>query len=429
MHGDVAAFRIAARAEKEPALTSNDDPRADIVARQYERWSYPHPIADLKAWAAVNWEWFDPAYSHRILWPDREYKPDLDILIAGCGTNQAAIFAFTNPAAKVVAVDVSQASLDNQQHLKDKYALANLELHLLPIEELATLGRDFDLVVSTGVLHHMADPQAGMNALAKCVRREGVIAVMLYGRYGRIGVEMMESIFRDMEFQQDDASLDLVKAALRVTPAHHPIQNYLKKAMDLTSDAALVDTFLHGRQRSYSVEECIDLVTSAGLVFQGWFHKAPYYPHDFFVKDNKFYAAVNALPDIKIWSVMERMEPLNASHLFLACRPDRPKEQYTIDFSTAACLDYVPLMRTRCGVSGTEMFWPGFRMKPAPLQLAFLQHVDGRRTIREIAELVAGSGQPVQGMVSDFEEFGRKLFQSLWRLDFVAMALNANGHT
>jgi hypothetical protein len=30
-----------------------------------------------------------------------------------------------------------------------------------------------------------------------------------------------------------------------------------------------------------------------------------------------------------------------------------------------------------------------------------------------------------RGGAGDFENFARKLFQSLWRLDFVAMALNA----
>ena len=94
-------------------------------------------------------------------------NPDLDILIAGCGTNQAAIFAYTNPAAKVVGVDISQPSLDHQQYLKDKHGLWNLELHLLPIEEVPTLGLDFDLVVSTGVLMVLADPLAGMKALGK----------------------------------------------------------------------------------------------------------------------------------------------------------------------------------------------------------------------------------------------------------------------
>ncbi len=92
----------------------NQKPRADVVARQYERWRYPEPVYDLEAWVRSNWEWFDPAHAHRILWPDRAYKPDLDILIAGCGTNQAAVFAFANPAAKVVAIDISQPSLDHQ---------------------------------------------------------------------------------------------------------------------------------------------------------------------------------------------------------------------------------------------------------------------------------------------------------------------------
>jgi hypothetical protein len=76
-----------------------DDVRDDVVSRQYEQWRYPPPIDDLIAWTTTNWEWFDPTHAHRVLWPDRGYRPDLDILIGGCGTNQAAVFAFNNPAA------------------------------------------------------------------------------------------------------------------------------------------------------------------------------------------------------------------------------------------------------------------------------------------------------------------------------------------
>ncbi|MGH3560258.1 MAG: class I SAM-dependent methyltransferase [Mycobacterium sp.] len=403
-----------------------DDPRADIVSRQYERWRYPPPIQDLAAWADGNWEWFDPSHAHRILWPDREYKPDLDILIAGCGTNQAAVFAYSNPAARVVAVDISQPSLDHQQYLKDKHGLWNLELHLLPIEELPTLGLDFDLVVSTGVLHHMADPLVGMKALARCLRPDGVIGVMLYAKYGRIGIELLESVFQDMELRQDDASVQMVKHALSLLSPDHPVQSYLKIAPDLPSDAALVDTFLHGRQQSYSVDSCLEFVTSAGLEFQGWLIKAPYYAHDLVVPGGTFYPAVNALPEAKIWSVMERIHTLNARHFFMACRPDRPKETYAIDFSTTDCLDYVPMLRMRCGISGTEIFRPGWRMRLNPAQLPFVQNIDGRRTIREIAGSVAQAGASQRASVADLEKFGRKLFQSLWRLDFVAMALNGN---
>ncbi len=167
----------------------NEEPHADVVARQYERWRYPEPIHDLAAWVAINWEWFDPVHAHRVLWPDRAYKPNLDILIAGCGTNQAAVIAFTNPFANVVAIDVSQPSLDHQKYLQEKYGLTNLALRLLPIEELPTLGLDFDLIVSTGVLHHTANPLLGIKALGRCLRRDGVLGIMLYAKYGRIGVE------------------------------------------------------------------------------------------------------------------------------------------------------------------------------------------------------------------------------------------------
>lgn len=406
----------------------NDDPRSDVVSRQYDRWRYPPPIQDLEVYSKTNWEWFDPFRSHRILWPDRGYRPDLDILIAGCGANQAAVFAFTNRDAKIVAVDVSQAALDHQQYLKDKHGLRNLELHLLPIEELSALQRDFDLIVSTGVLHHMADPLTGMKALAGCLRRDGTIGVMLYAKYGRIGVELLESVFRDLGLSQDDASVQLAKEAISMLPAEHPVRNYFKVARDLQTDGAVVDTFLHGRQRSYTVEECMDLVASAGLAFQGWFHKTPYYPHDILAPSSTFHAALAKLPDIKLWSVMERVQTLNATHFFMACRPDRPKAQYTIEFSTAETLGYVPVLRTACFVSEADIIWPGAAtLKLSPAQLPFVQLVDGHRSIREIAAIVAQRGDgELPGDTDAAEEFARMLFQALWRLDFLAMAINTS---
>jgi len=405
----------------------DDNPRADVVTRQYERYRYPQPIQDLEVWLANNWEWFDPSHAHRVLWPDREYKPDLDILIAGCGTNQASVFAFMNPDAKVTAVDISQPSLDHQQYLKDKHGLFNLELHLLPIEELPTMGLDFDLIVSTGVLHHLADPQAGMNAVAGCLRPDGAMGVMLYAKYGRAGLELLQSFFRDLGLGQNESSIAFVRETLSLLSVDHPVQAYLRMARNLQSDAVLVDTFLHGRERSYTVDDCIDLVTNAGLVFQGWFNKAPYYPHDLFVRPNTVYPAINALPEPTLWSAIERLNTVNACHFFMACRPERPKESYAIDFSTQACLDYVPLMRMRCGLSESEIFRTDWRTTLNTAQLPFVQQIDGQRTIRDIAASVHSAASP-RGSVADVEKFARKFFEALWRLDFLTMALTSDSH-
>ncbi len=406
----------------------NEDPKTDIVSRRYE--IYPEPIEDLEAWTDSNWEWFDPVHAHSTLWPDRDYKPDLDILVAGCGTNQAAVFAYTNRSANVVAVDISQPSLDHAQYLKDKYALRNLELHRLPIDELSSLKRNFDLIVSTGVLHLLPDPVAGMKALKGCLRRDGALGVMLYAKYGRMGVEMLQSAFRNLGMGHDDASVQMVKEVITALPLEHPVHNYFKMApVSAQSDAALGATFLYGPERGYSVDECIDLVTSAGLAFQGWFMKAPYYPHDWFEPGSALDQAVRALPESKLWSVVELLHVMNPSHLFMACRSDRRKKSYEISFSTPECLEYVPRMRMRCGIEGEEIFRPNWRTQLTPAQMRFLRQVDGRRTIRQIADRVARSGESLGASKRDLEEFGRGLFESLWRLDFTAMMLKENQST
>lgn len=393
-----------------------------VVSRRYEM--YPEPIEDLEEWTDSNWEWFDPVHANSTLWPDRDYRPDLDILIAGCGANQAAVFAYTNRKAKVVAVDICQPALDHLQYLKDKYGLWNLELHQLAIEDLPSLKLDFDLIVATGVIHLLDDPTAGMKALKSCLRRDGVLGLMLYSKYGRMGVEMLQSAFRDLDMGQDDSSVQAIKEVITALPTEHPVHNYFKMApVSAQSDAALADTFLRGPERNYSVSECIDLVTSAGLAFQGWFIKAPYYPHDWFRHGSPLYQATSAMPEAKLWSTIERLHVMNACHFFVACRSDRPKKSYTIDFSTPGCLDYIPQMRMRCGVQGEEIFRPNWRMRVTPAQMHFVQHIDGRHTIRQIADRVAKSGELPGATLSDLEEFGRRLFESLWRLDFAAMLL------
>ena len=396
-------------------------PLTDVVSSQYERWMYPEPILDLPGWLANNWQWFDPSHASRMFWPDRDSTPNMDILIAGCGTNQAAVFAYTNPEAKIVAIDVSQPSLDHHKYLKDKYALKNLELHRLPIEEVHSLNRDFDLIVSTGVLHHMAEPKTGMKALAACLRPDGVAAIMLYAKYGRIGVEMLQGVFRELGLRQNDPSVLMVKDALATLPQDHPVRSYIAIAPDLQFDAGLVDTFLHGRERSYTVDDCLDLVASAGLVFQGLFLKSAYYPPA--SSTSAFHASVAALPEQKQWSIMERVNIRNACHFFTACRADRPRGTYAIDFASAEALDYAPSLRYRCGLSGNQLSRYNWSMSLDPVQLALLQQMDGRRTIREIVAAASQSGVLPQRSQADLEQLGKTLFQSLWQLDFLAMGL------
>ena len=93
------------------------------------------------------------------------FREDHSILIAGCGTSQAAKHALRWPGAQVTAIDISATSVRCTEDLKRKYNLSNLQVYQLPIERVNELETTFDQIVCTGVLHHLADPDAGTRSL------------------------------------------------------------------------------------------------------------------------------------------------------------------------------------------------------------------------------------------------------------------------
>ena len=122
---------------------------------------------------------------------------------------------------------------------------------------------------------------------------------------------------------------------------------------------------------------------------------------------------------------MERLKTQNACHFFTACHAERPLSNYRVDFTADNALDYVPLMRYRCGVSGQEIYRPGWRLRLDPTHLAFAQHVDGERSIRQIADRVAQAGLLGRTEATDLQAMGLELFEGLWRADFIGVDLSA----
>jgi 2-polyprenyl-3-methyl-5-hydroxy-6-metoxy-1,4-benzoquinol methylase len=155
-------------AEEIPASEKQSDPIRDF----YTRHPYPPPVENLDR---ARDEWRDEN-RHRadfhLLWPDQSYRADLDILVTGCGTWQAAKYALCRPQARIIGIDVSTTSLDHTEQLKRKYNLTNLKTEQRSIEEVGGLAHRFDLIVCTGVLHHLADPDAGLRALGAVLKPE-----------------------------------------------------------------------------------------------------------------------------------------------------------------------------------------------------------------------------------------------------------------
>jgi SAM-dependent methyltransferase len=310
------------------------------VESQYTKWVYPIPIEDMRGAIAngTYWEIGDPLLYHPVFWPYKRDIEKLDILIAGCGSVQAAYYACRNPNWNVIGVDLSESSLAHQQKLKERHGLSNLRLKKLDLTKVKTLGEDFDFVVSTGVLHHLPDPDAGLAALKEILRPDGVMNLMVYGQSLRLGVYMMQEVFKLLGFGQSQKDVDIVKSTITDLSPDHVLNRYIKSAPDLHYDAAYVDTFLHPQDRAYYVNQVFEFTRKAGLEFLGWCDPAEYSLEINVPKNHPLWNKINNISPEVAAHVCDLLTQNRGTHRWAAAHPQYTKKAQ-IPFKTDKLFD------------------------------------------------------------------------------------------
>jgi SAM-dependent methyltransferase len=159
-----------------PPLTPIDDAVSRAVRQQYEESPYPRWVK-----ARLPGEPF--------VLEDRPSEQPLDVLIAGCGTGLSTIeFARQTPRSRILAVDLSIASLAYAMRMARSHGLTNVAFGQADVTRLATIGRSFDYIDASGVLHHLADPWEGWRILLSLLRPAGVMQIGLYSELARASV-------------------------------------------------------------------------------------------------------------------------------------------------------------------------------------------------------------------------------------------------
>jgi len=367
----------------------------DRVQDFYERYPYPPPVESLDKYRE---RWNDPMRrrtDHHLFWPAKPFREDHSILIAGCGTSQAAKHAIRWPQAKVTGIDFSLTSVDCTNQLKQKYHLDNLAVVQLPVERVAELGSAFDQIVCTGVLHHLADPEAGLAALRQVLKPDGAMHLMVYAQYGRTGIYMLQEFCRRLGITAtDDGIRDLI-AALGSLPPGHPLETLLREAPDFRNEAALADAVLHPQDRAYTVPQLFELLEHGGMKFGRWIKQAPYSVCGLMEEIPQPGLLAN-LPPAERYAVVELFRGTMLMHSVVAYRDDGSKDQ-VVDFSGDAWPNYVPLrlpdticVRERLpkGAAGVLINRTHtFRDIYLPISAAekrMYEAIDGKRNIREL---------------------------------------------
>lgn len=390
-----------------------------MVARQYEAYAYPEPFADLAAKIASGYfEYGNPADYAALLWPEGRPRRTLRILAAGCGTVQAAYLAYTNRDAQVIGVDLSETSLAHERYLQERHGLANLRLFRGDLRQVHEIGTAFDCIVCSGVLHHLADPEAGLRALAGVLAPDGALMLMLYGATARAGVYMLQDALRRLHVPQSAEGVAFARRLVEQLPDRHYARWYLAGAAELRHDAAFVDTFLHPQDRAYTVPQVLDFLERNALAFGGWVDNAHYYPDAALARFSpEVRAAVAALPAREQWAVVEMLTQNLGMHMLAARHAAHARPGPEPELASPGWQDLVPrrvpgLKRMPSPQNAPAYARGGLAFELGPGQAALLDAADGSRRIADLLALPALAHVPP----ATREGVTREFLAQMWRL-------------
>lgn len=338
-------------------------------------------------------------------WTHKRVPRAPKVWVAGCGTNQAVFTALRFPEGEVLGTDISTQSLAICERSASQLGIKNLRLEEKSLNSV-TYREEFDYIISTGVIHHNADPSVPLARIAEALKHDGIIEIMVYNYFHRILSTAYQKAMRHL-FQGDEAvSLDTQISATRSLLEKFPLKNsmseFLKEQKD-QPEAALADTLLQPCEYSYTVESLGQLLAGADLEFwlpclnnvdqtTGRLSWNIELPSDLMAQH------YDALPDVERWYITNLLAVEKSPMLwFYAQKKDssfkrKSENELCQDFLSTRFEKYSTTVNNYFGGDGayrlvpTPMAYPAPRVPRDEMARHIWQAVDPEKTMGEVIQ-------------------------------------------
>jgi 2-polyprenyl-3-methyl-5-hydroxy-6-metoxy-1,4-benzoquinol methylase len=255
-------------------------PQPDIEQKfrqQYNFSPYPNLALDNGGDLSLEYRFINSVATAYYLRNRQIVQPEgMTILDAGCGTGYKALtLAQANPGAKIIGVDISETSVQLAQQRFQQMGLEHARFEVLSLNDVATLGLQFDYINCDEVLYILPDPLGSLTALSAVLKPEGILRGNLHSQFQRQAHFRAQSVFKVMGLMDDAIDERKVKLATQVMGALHENVS-LKQSLGhlATLDSAqpqnlqriLMNLLLQG-DKGFTIPDLFSMLKSANLEF------------------------------------------------------------------------------------------------------------------------------------------------------------------
>lgn len=259
--------------ERIDRLTGVDDAVSVSVRSQYEENPYPR-------WDTISVT-SPVSYTRLVLNDIQPNRPVLEIanatpnvLIAGCGSGRQPVGnALVCPAANLLAVDLSRTSLAFAQRKATELGVENIRFAQADILKLGSLEDRFDIIECSGVLHHMAEPDAGLSVLLNLLKPGGLLNIGLYSAIARAHISRVRQYIKDNDYQP---SLDGIRRFRgHARSSKHADFEVVSQSRDYYTTSAIRDLLFHVQEHVFTVPQLQEMMEANDLEFLGFMFPDP----------------------------------------------------------------------------------------------------------------------------------------------------------
>jgi tetratricopeptide (TPR) repeat protein/2-polyprenyl-3-methyl-5-hydroxy-6-metoxy-1,4-benzoquinol methylase len=290
-----------------PCLTSVQDTVSRSVQEQYEENPYPRWVKTglvEKSQSIGSVLRAAPLYFDL---GDYESPSNPEILIAGCGTGQHSLGTASRfKDARVLAIDLSLSSLSYAARKTDELGVTNIEYAQADIMELGTLDRQFDLIESAGVLHHLGDPMAGWKVLVDLLKPGGLMKIGLYSETARQHIVAGRSMIAEMGYTSSAEDIRQCRQDFIIMADDSDINlENIFKIKDFYSLSECRDLLFHVQEHRFTIPQISEALDVFNLKFLGFVMK----DQSAIKRFKEIYPTKSDLTSLTLWHEFEQQHP------------------------------------------------------------------------------------------------------------------------
>lgn len=193
------------------------------------------------------------------------------ILDAGCGSGyKSLILAEANPGAKIVGIDLSEESVKLARQRLLYKGFESAEFYAMPLEELPSLGIEFDYINCDETLYLLPDIVVGLQAMKSVLKPDGIIRANLHSGLQRQHYFRAQKIFRMLGLMagSDPAmEIQLVRETMTNLKDHVFLKTVAWKPEFETDDERVLANHLLQGDKGHNIPEMFAALRSADLEF------------------------------------------------------------------------------------------------------------------------------------------------------------------